>query len=79
MRYKARSCHTFLAFSLRSLFEDGSAPSDLSSEPWVRQDAACVSALAKQFFRELPRPLLCSAAAALRDAAAAADRNSDSR
>ncbi len=64
---------------LRSLFEDGSAPSDLSSEPWVRQDAACVSALAKQFFRELPRPLLCSAAAALRDAAAAADRNSDSR
>ncbi len=64
----------------RSVFESGCPPADLSSEPWVSQDAHCVSALAKQFFRELPSPLVSAAdPAALAGAAAAAEGNSDSR
>jgi len=65
----------------RSLFETGAAPADLASLDWVARDVHCVSALVKQFFRELPQPLLAAAAAgaAFTDAAAAQAANSDSR
>jgi len=61
----------------RSLFETSSSQVDLATVEWISRDVHCVSALVKQFFRELPTPLLASPA--LTEAATAQAANSDSR
>ena len=65
---------------LRSLFDLGTAPPSLHSEPWISQDLHCVPALVKLFFRDLPRPLISEEAfPLLREALAIREANSDSR